>query len=73
MAPDTSLLFLIGGRDTTLEEHLRSASSFAPEVRRYAIAIDPSGRSRVTDAGGLPVLHLAVLSELAAVLRWSLS
>ncbi|HEX6150939.1 DUF58 domain-containing protein [Nocardioides sp.] len=73
MAPDTSLLFLVGGRGTTLEEYLRAASSFAPEVRRYALAIDPTGRSRVTDAGGMPVLHLAELSELAAVLRWSLS
>ncbi len=71
--PDTSLLFLVGGRGTTLEEHLRSSASFPPEVRRYALTIDPSGRSRVTDAGGLPVLHLAELSELGAVLRWSLS
>jgi uncharacterized protein (DUF58 family) len=73
MAPDTSLLFQVGGHRTTLVEHLRSSASFPPEVRRYALTIDPSGRSRVTDAGGLPVLHLAELSELGAVLRWSLS
>ncbi len=73
MAPDTSLLFQVGGRATTLEEHLRSSASFPPEVRRYALTVDPSGRSRVSDAGGLPVLHLAELSELGAVLRWSLS
>ena len=73
MAPDTSLLFQVGGHRTTLVEHLRSSASFPPEVRRYALTIDPSGRSRVTDAGGLPVLHIAELSELGAVLRWSLS
>ncbi len=73
LAPDTSLLFLIGGTGTTLEDDLRAAASFAPEVRRYAITVDPSGRSQVTDAGGLPVLRLAELGDLAAVLRWSLT
>ena len=73
MAPDTSLLFLVGGTGTSLEDHLRAAASFAPEVRRYAITVDPAGRSRVTDAGGLPVLVVAELADLAAVLRWSLS
>ena len=73
MAPDTSLLFLLGGTGTTLEDHLRAAAPFAPEVRRYAIVVDPAGRSRVTDAGGLPVLVLAELGDLGPVLRWSLS
>ena len=73
MAPDTSLLFLLGGTGTTLEELLRASASFAPEVRRCAITVDPAGRSRVTDAGGLPVLALAELGDLGAVLRWSLS
>ncbi len=73
MAPDTSLLFLVGGRGTTLEEFLRGAASFAPEVRRYALVVDPAGSSRVTEAGGMPVLHVSMLSELPAVLRWSLS
>jgi uncharacterized protein (DUF58 family) len=72
MAPDTSLLFLVGGRGTTLEEFLRGAASFAPEVRRYALVVDPAGSSRVTEAGGMPVLHVSMLSELPAVLRWSL-
>jgi len=73
MAPDTSLLFLIGGTGTTLEDHLRGGAPFAPEVRRYAITVDPAGRSRVTDAAGLPVLVLAELGDLGPVLRWSLS
>ncbi len=73
MAPDTSLLFLVGGRGTTLEEFLRGAASFAPEVRRYALVVDPAGSSRVTEAGGMPVLHVSMLSALPAVLRWSLS
>ena len=73
MAPDTSLLFLVGGRGTTLEEFLRGAASFAPEVGRYALVVDPAGSSRVTEAGGMPVLHVSMLSELPAVLRWSLS
>ncbi len=73
MAPDTSLLFLVGGRGTTLEEFLRGAASFAPEVRRYALVVDPAGSSWVTEAGGMPVLHVSMLSALPAVLRWSLS
>ncbi len=73
LAPDTSLLFLVGGTGTTLEDDLRASASFPPEVRRYAITVDPAGRSRVTDAGGLPVLRLAGLDDLSAVLRWSLT
>jgi hypothetical protein len=72
LAPDTSLLFLVGGIHTTLEDALRSAAPFAPEVRRFLIVVDPTTRSRVTDAGGLPVLHLAELGDLPGVLRWSL-
>ena len=50
---------------------LRGAAAFPPEVRRYAIVIDPSGTSRVTETSGLPVLHLADKDDLGALLRWS--
>ena len=33
--------------------------AFPPEVRRFAIIVDPAGPTRVADAGGLPVLRLA--------------
>ncbi len=71
VAPDCSLLFLIGGPDTEFTDLLRGAAAFPPEVRRYAILIDPSGTSRVTETGGLPVLHLAEKNDLGPLLLWS--
>ena len=50
---------------------LRSSAAFPPEVRRYGIVVDPQGNSRVTETGGLPVLHLAAKEDLGGLLRWS--
>ena len=33
--------------------------------------VDATARTRVTEAGGLPVLHLAGKDDLAALLHWS--
>lgn len=71
VAPDCSLLFLIGGPETEFTDLLRGAAAFPPEVRRFAIIIDPSGTSRVTETGGLPVLHLADKEDLGGLLLWS--
>ncbi len=71
VAPDCSLLFLIGGPGTEFTDLLRGAAAFPPEVRRYAILVEPSGTSRVTETAGLPVLHLADKDDLGALLRWS--
>ncbi len=71
MAPDTSLAFLVGGSATDFTDLLRAAAAFPPEVRRFGIVVDPSGNSRVTETGGLPVLHLAVKEDLGGLLRWS--
>ena len=68
VAPDCSLLFLIGGPDTEFTDLLRGTAAFPPEVRRYAIIIDPSASSRVTETGGLPVLHLADKADLGGLL-----
>ncbi len=70
-APDCSLLFLVGGPDTEFTDLLRGAAAFGPEVRRYAILLDPSGTSRVTDTAGLRVLHLAEPGDLGGLLLWS--
>ncbi|MBS2939318.1 DUF58 domain-containing protein [Nocardioides sp. J2M5] len=71
MAPDTSVVFLVGGSATDFTDLLRAAAAFPPEVRRFGIVVDPSGNSRVTETGGLPVLHLAVKEDLGGLLRWS--
>ena len=73
VAPDCSLLFLLGGPGTEFTDMLRGAAAFPPEVRRYAILIDPTGTSRVTETSGLPVLHLAAKDDLGALLRWSVT
>ena len=71
LAPDTSLAFFVGGSRTTFTDLLRSAAAFPPEVRRFGIVVDPEGTSRVTETGGLPVLHLAAKEDLGGLLRWS--
>ena len=71
VAPDTSLAFLVTGPGGEFTDVQRASAAFPPEVRRFAILIDPAGRSRVSEAGGLPVLHLADKNDLAGLLRWS--
>jgi uncharacterized protein (DUF58 family) len=71
MAPDTSLAFFVGGSRTHFTDLLRAAAAFPPEVRRFGIVVDPAGTSRVTETGGLPVLHLAAKEDLGGLLRWS--
>lgn len=70
-APDTSLLFLVGGPGTGFPTFERAAASFPPEVRRIAIVVDPATSSRVSEVGTLPVLHLASRDDLAGLLRRS--
>ena len=71
LAPDTSLAFFVGGSATEFTDLLRAAAAFPPEVRRFGIVVEPDGASRVTDTGGLPVLHLAAKEDLGGLLRWS--
>ena len=71
LAPDTSLAFFVGGSATEFTDLLRSAAAFPPEVRRFGIVVEPDGTSRVTETGGLPVLHLAAKEDLGGLLRWS--
>ncbi|GAA1926807.1 DUF58 domain-containing protein [Nocardioides hwasunensis] len=71
MAPDTSLAFFVGGNVTEFTDLLRAAAAFPPEVRRFGIVVDPASNSRVTETGGLPVLHLGAKEDLGGLLRWS--
>ena len=71
VAPDTSLAFFLGGARTEFTDILRAAAAFPPEVRRFGIVVDPEGTSRVTETGGLPVLHLAAKEDIGGLLRWS--
>ena len=71
LAPDTSLAFFVGGSATEFTDLLRAAAAFPPEVRRFGIVVEPDSTSRVTETGGLPVLHLAAKEDLGGLLRWS--
>jgi hypothetical protein len=73
IAPDTSLLFVVSGAGTPYTGFQRAAAVFPPEARRLAMTVDASGPTRVTEAGGLPMLHLAGKDDLAGLLHWSLS
>ena len=42
-----------------------------PRCAASRIVVDPHGNSRVTETGGLPVLHLAAKEDLGGLLRWS--
>jgi len=71
-ASDTSLLFLLGGAETSVADLRRAAAWFAPEVRRIAIRVEPIEKSTVSAIDDLTVLHLAARDDLAGLLRWSL-
>lgn len=71
VAPETSLVFLVAGAATGFTDVLRAAAVFPPEVRRYAILVEPDGTSRISEAGGLPVMHLAAKEDLGGLLSWS--
>ena len=71
VSPDTSLLFLVGGAATDFENFQRAVAAFPPEVRRYALIVDPSRPSRVTETGGMVVVQIADKADLGALLRWS--
>ena len=47
------------------------AAAFAPEVRRFALLVDPEDNARVTEAGGLPVLHVPTKEDAPQLLQWS--
>ena len=61
---------LDGTRPHVLLEYL-DGPRLSTLVRRYGIVVDPRGNSRVTETGGLPVLHLAAKEDLGGLLRWS--
>lgn len=71
VAPDASLVFVVSGGRTPFSEILRSTAAFPPEVRRLAVLLEPGAASRVTETGGLPVVHLDRLEDLPGLLRWS--
>ncbi len=71
VSPETSLLFLISGPAGDFENFQRAVTAFPPQVRRYAMLIDPDGQSRVTETGGLVVVQVADKADLGALLRWS--
>ena len=71
VSPDTSLLFLVSGAASDFENFQRAVAAFPPEVRRYALIVDPARPSRVTETGGLVVVQVADKADLGALLRWS--
>ncbi|MDF9717696.1 DUF58 domain-containing protein [Nocardioides sp. ChNu-153] len=73
VAPDTSLLFLLGGTGTSFATLTRAAATHGPQVRRLGLLVDPAARAHVREAGDVPVLTLARRDDLAPLLRWGAS
>ncbi len=71
LAPATSIAFFVTGSEASFSDVQRASVAFPPEVRRLAILVEPDQTSRVSDAAGLPVLHLATPQDLGPLLRWS--
>lgn len=70
-APDTSLLFVVGGAGLQLVDARRATAAFGPEVSRYALRVESDAAAAITDADGLPVLTVPSLAALPAMLRWA--
>ena len=73
LAPDTSVLFLITGPHTDFITLQRAAAQFPVDVGKIAVRVDHEAGSSLRRAGDLPVLTLANLAELPALLRWGLT
>lgn len=73
VAPDTSLLFLFGGPGTDFATYQRAAAISGPDVRTFAITVDPAAKSRVVEATGLLALNLTKLDDLPGLLHWSVA
>lgn len=70
-APETSIAFFVTGSEAPFSDVQRASAAFPPEVRSFAILVEPDGTSRVSEAAGLPVLHLVAKEDLGPLLRWS--
>jgi hypothetical protein len=71
VSPDTSLLFMVSGSAVDFDDFQRALGPFPPEVSRYALIVDPSGQSRVTETGGMVVVQIGDKADLGGLLRWS--
>jgi uncharacterized protein (DUF58 family) len=70
-APDTSVVFLLTGALAPFQDLQRAAAAFPPEVRRFALVVDPSARATVTEVAGLPVLRVPTKEDAPQLLQWS--
>jgi uncharacterized protein (DUF58 family) len=70
-APDTSVVFLLTGALAPFQDLQRAAAAFPPEVRRFALVVDPSTRATVTEVAGLPVLRVPTKEDAPQLLQWS--
>ena len=70
-APDTSVVFLLTGPLAPFQDLQRAAAAFPPEVRRFALVVDPSAQATVTEVAGLPVLRVPTKEDAPQLLQWS--
>jgi uncharacterized protein (DUF58 family) len=70
-SPDTSVVFLLTGALAHFEDLQRASVAFPPEVRRFALVVDPTASPGVVEVAGLPVLQVPTKEDAPALLRWS--
>lgn len=70
LAPDTSVVFLVGGAFTQFIELQRADHQFPPEVAGVAVRVEGGAAAGLRAAGDLPLLTLGRLEDLPALMRW---
>ena len=73
MASDLSTVFLVTGDRLSYIDLQRAANEFPPEVRCFAIQIDPTRPSSLRTARAITVLSLQRLGDLASILQGTLT
>jgi uncharacterized protein (DUF58 family) len=68
IAPDVSLVFLVTGPNASFEQLQRAANEFPVETRVLSLQVDPKRPTGRREFGGLTMLTLHRLGDLAALL-----
>lgn len=70
LAPDTSVVFLVGGAFTEFIDLQRADHQFPPEVTGIAVRVEGGAPAGLRATGDLPLLTLGRLEDLPALMRW---
>ena len=73
LAPDTSVVFLVTGPETSFIALQRSAAQYPVDVVKIAVVVDSDAQPSLRSTGELPLMTIPRLEDLPGMLRWGLS